>query len=179
MTALVSCSLPAAFHIWPEVRIIAGIEASTMVSLGTCRLVIPRSESTIARSGPRLVGRLDVGLDRLPLVAGSSSMALRHSRPLFGSTPTFERVAVLGEQVLEEGPYGVAEDDRVGDLHHRRLQVHREEHALVAGVLDLLGQEGDQRAAAHDRGVDDLARLRAEGLLEHRDGAVGGDVLDA
>ena len=37
----------------PEVRIIAGIDASMIVSLGTCRLVIPRSESTIARSGPR------------------------------------------------------------------------------------------------------------------------------
>ena len=30
----------------------AGMEASTMTSLGTCRLVIPRSESTMARDGP-------------------------------------------------------------------------------------------------------------------------------
>jgi hypothetical protein len=51
MTALVSCCSPAAFHIRPEVRIIAGIDASTITSLGTCRLVIPRSESTIARPG--------------------------------------------------------------------------------------------------------------------------------
>ena len=35
MTALVSCSLPSLFHIWPDVRIIAGIDASTMTSLGT------------------------------------------------------------------------------------------------------------------------------------------------
>ena len=52
MTALVSCCSPAAFHIWPEVRIMAGIEASMITSLGTCRFVMPRSESTIARSGP-------------------------------------------------------------------------------------------------------------------------------
>ena len=36
----------------PDVRIIAGIEASTITSEGTCRLVIPRPESTIARRGP-------------------------------------------------------------------------------------------------------------------------------
>ena len=37
---------------WPDVRIMAGIEASTITSLGTCRLVIPRSESTMASAGP-------------------------------------------------------------------------------------------------------------------------------
>ena len=51
MTALVSCCSPAAFHIWPDVRIIAGIDASMITSLGTCRFVIPRSESTIASVG--------------------------------------------------------------------------------------------------------------------------------
>ncbi|MNT95834.1 hypothetical protein D3C72_2377930 [compost metagenome] len=51
MTALVSCSLPSAFHIWPESRIIAGIEASTITSLGTWRLVMPLSEFTIATPG--------------------------------------------------------------------------------------------------------------------------------
>ncbi|CAB4723962.1 unannotated protein [freshwater metagenome] len=51
MTALVFCSPPALFHMFPEVRIIAGIDASMMTSLGTCRLVMPRSESTMARSG--------------------------------------------------------------------------------------------------------------------------------
>ena len=43
---------PSAFHICPEERIAAGIEASMITSLGTCRLVIPRSESTIASAGP-------------------------------------------------------------------------------------------------------------------------------
>ena len=41
MTALVSCCSPSAFHIWPDVRIIAGIDASMITSLGTCRLVMP------------------------------------------------------------------------------------------------------------------------------------------
>jgi hypothetical protein len=36
----------------PEVRIIAGMEASTMTSLGTWRLVMPWSELTMAMAGP-------------------------------------------------------------------------------------------------------------------------------
>ncbi len=52
MVALASCCSPAGFHICPLVRIIAGIEASMITSEGTCRLLIPRSLSTIARSGP-------------------------------------------------------------------------------------------------------------------------------
>ncbi len=52
MTALVSCCSPSAFHIWPDVRIMAGIEASMMMSDGTWRLVMPLSELTMARSGP-------------------------------------------------------------------------------------------------------------------------------
>ena len=81
--------------------------------------------------------------------------------------------------VADERADGVAEDDRVGDLHHRRLQVHGEEHALGLGVGDLLGEELLQRGAAHDRRVDDLAGQQRHRLLEHRDRAVGGDVLDA
>jgi hypothetical protein len=44
---------------------------------------------------------------------------------------------VLLEDVGEVGPHRVAEDDRVGHLHHRGLEVHREQHALLAGVGDL------------------------------------------
>jgi hypothetical protein len=36
----------------PDERIMAGMDASTMTSLGTCRLVMPRSESTMANGGP-------------------------------------------------------------------------------------------------------------------------------
>ena len=35
----------------PGLGIAAGIEASIIMSLGTCRLVIPLSESTMARAG--------------------------------------------------------------------------------------------------------------------------------
>ena len=46
MTASVSSSPPSAPHSLPPLRIRAGMEASTMTSLGTCRLVIPLSELT-------------------------------------------------------------------------------------------------------------------------------------
>ena len=46
-----SCSLPSGPHIWPEARIAAGIDASLITSLGTCRLVMPLLESTIASGG--------------------------------------------------------------------------------------------------------------------------------
>ena len=47
-----SWSFPSGPHIWPEARIAAGIEASMMTSLGTCRFVMPLLESTIASGGP-------------------------------------------------------------------------------------------------------------------------------
>ena len=49
--AFMSCSLPSGPHIWPEARIAAGIDASMITSLGTCRLVMPLDESTIASGG--------------------------------------------------------------------------------------------------------------------------------
>ncbi len=52
MTASVSASSPSGPHMWPDWRIMAGIDASTMTSEGTWRFVIPRSELTIARRGP-------------------------------------------------------------------------------------------------------------------------------
>ena len=56
------------------------------------------------------------------------------SRPSFGLRPAAARSApYFVEDVVEEGADGVAEDDRVGDLHHRGLEVHREEHALGLG----------------------------------------------
>ncbi|MCY1530949.1 hypothetical protein D9M68_661580 [compost metagenome] len=85
---------------------------------------------------------------------------------------------MLGQHVLVEHGDRVAEDDRVGDLHHGGLQVHREQHALGAGVVDLGLQEGRQLGGGHDGGVDDLAGLDRGLVLEDGDGAIGGDQFD-
>ena len=90
-----------------------------------------------------------------------------------------EHVAELVEQRREERPHDVAEDDRVGDLHHRRLEVHREQHVLGLGAGDLRGEELAQGGDAHDGGVDDLAGEHRHRLLQHGRRAVGGDELDA
>ncbi len=88
-------------------------------------------------------------------------------------------VAVLAEHAGEVGAHRVAEDDRVGHLHHRRLEMHGEQDALLLGLGHLLGQERVERRAAHDGGIEDLAGEHREVRLEHGDVAVGGDVLDA
>ena len=51
LTALVSLVRPSAPYILPPSRIIAGMEASTITSLGEWKLVIPLAESTMANSG--------------------------------------------------------------------------------------------------------------------------------
>jgi hypothetical protein len=90
------------------------------------------------------VGGLDVGLDRGLLGGGEGgdlldevAEAVVQIHPEFG-----EGGGVLGEQVLEEHLHGEAEEDGVGDLHHRGLEVEREERAVGLGLGDLGGVEG-------------------------------------
>ncbi len=92
MTNFASCCASSAFHIWPDVRIAAGIEASMMMSLGTCRFVIPRDESTMARLGPvEYASVIAFSIDSR-LSAGSFSSAVRiEARPSSGSAPTEAR----------------------------------------------------------------------------------------
>ena len=67
MTARVSAVWPSGPHRWPPARIMAGMEASMMTSLGTCRFVMPRSESTMVQAGPGGDLGLDGGADLLTL----------------------------------------------------------------------------------------------------------------
>ena len=123
----------------------------------------------------RLDGGLDLGAlrQRLDALEDAAETVVRRE------TRLGERVAVLREQPREEGAHHVAEDDRVGDLHHRGLEVHREQHALVLGPRHLGGEELAQRGDPHRGGVDDLAGQHRDGLAQHRGGAVVADELDA
>ena len=129
----------------------AGIEASMMTSDGTCRLVMPLRSSTIAMRGAVGEALRDGGLDGLALgqrldrgEQGAEAVVGRDAR---GG----ELLAVLLEERREERLHDVAEDDRVGDLHHRGLEVHREQDVLGLGAGDLLGQEAAQRGDVHER----------------------------
>jgi len=94
MTALQSCSSPAAFHMRPESRIIGGIDASMMMSLGTCRFVIPRAESTIASAGPLSKALRTAASIGARSRSGRVAMrAITSPHPLFGSTPSASKAA--------------------------------------------------------------------------------------
>ena len=74
----------------------------------------------------------------------------------------------------------VAEDDRVGDLHHRGLEVHREQHALGLGARDLL-RRGTRAAPRRCMTVASTTSPASTGTdsLQHGGGAVVADELDA
>ncbi len=78
-----------------------------------------------------------------------------------------EHLLVLGERVLVEDLHAVTEDDGVADLHHRRLDVQREHHAGLVGILDLLLVELDERLLAHEHALDDVAVFQRRLGLEH------------
>ena len=69
-----------------------------------------------------------------------------------------QHLAVLLEERREERLHRVPEQDRVRDLHHRGLEVEREQHVVGLGAGDLLGEEPAQRGDVHERPVDDLTR---------------------
>ena len=72
---------------------------------------------------------LDGGLDLGALRRALASPARIAPRPSLASSPAAASVSPYSrEDVGEEGPHDVPEDDRVGDLHHRGLEVHREQH---------------------------------------------------
>ena len=178
MTARVSASLPSGPHMWPDVRIIAGIEASTITSDGTCRLVIPLSESTIASSGPSAMPCSIAFLISAPSGSGLDAGEDPAEPVVRRQARLGQHVAVLGEDVGEEGADHVAEDDRVGHLHHRGLEVDGEQHVVLLGPGDLRGQELAQGRDPHGGAVDDLALGDRHRLLEHRGLAVVAHQLD-
>ena len=127
------------------------------------------------------VGGLDVGLDLgLLLCREALDLCDEVAEAVVEVDAEFlDDGGVLGDEVLEEDFHSVAEDDRVGDLHHGGLKVEGEEDALLLRGGDLLFEEGDERLLVHDRGVDDFAGLEGSLLLEDLDGAVGRHELDS
>ncbi len=77
----------------------AGMEASTMTSDGTCRLVMPLSESTIASAGPSAISASKDALIASP--SGSAARPLRMPpRPSFGERPAAASVAPYCSKVF-------------------------------------------------------------------------------
>src|SRR5699024_10324374 len=73
-----------------------------------------------------------------------------------GQARVGEDITVFGEDLGEEGLDDLAEEDGVGDLHHRRLEMDGEEDAVGLGLGDLLLDELVECGGVHLRRVDDL-----------------------
>jgi hypothetical protein len=118
--------------------------------------------------GGTLVGwqLLNLGVDVADAVVGIDAQLVEGRR-------------VLIEDVLVIRSHGVPEHDRVGHLHHRGLEVQREQHALGLCVLDLLREELGDRATAHHRRSDDVALGDGDAVLEDCRLARSVDELDA
>ena len=131
--------------------------------------------------GPGRIARLDIGFDlgaRRFRQLGDFRVKVAQA-VIEIDAQLFEDGGVLGEGIGEKDGDRVAEHDGIGDLHHGRLEVQRQEHALVFRVLDLRRVKRAQRTLAHHGGVDDLARLESGLVLEDRDRAVVTHELDA
>ena len=128
----------------------------------------------------RAVGQAlgDGGLDLVTV--GQCGQAVEDAaETVVGGQPGRGQVGAVGlEDLGEERGDDVAEDDRVAHLHHRGLEVHREQHVVGLGPGDLVAQERVEGGSAHHRGVDDLTLEHGEAVLEHRGGAVGPHVAD-
>ena len=94
MIACVSCSLSALFHIWPASRTSGGMEASMITSEGTCRLVMPLRESTMASSGRDAYAAAMSASIAVRCSAGSVAIfASTSPKPLFSFTLSALKVA--------------------------------------------------------------------------------------
>mmetsp|Transcript_2304 Transcript_2304/g.6413 ORF Transcript_2304/g.6413 Transcript_2304/m.6413 type:complete len:658 (-) Transcript_2304:455-2428(-) len=118
-----------------------------------------------------LVRRFDVRLDLVPqrgvLQAGDPRVQVREA--VVGvDAELLKGGAVLGEHVLEKHLDGVAEDNGVGDLHHRRLEVERRHDALLLAARELGLEEVPQGLGAHAGGVDHFALHQGGSVLEDR-----------
>ncbi len=83
----------------------------------------------------RLDGCLLIGGQRLNLSV-EVAQAVFHIDTQFGDC-----ASVFFKNIFVEDLDGVAEDDRVRNLHHGSLHMQREQHATFFGSFNLLGQE--------------------------------------
>ena len=117
------------------------------------------------------------------LVAALDRGQPREDRPetvVGGEARGGDLVAVAVEDVREVGLHDVAEDDRVADLHHRGLEVHRVEDVLGLRRRRSSRARKASRALA-ERKVPSMISPGSTFTPDLRTvgSAVGGDVLDA
>ena len=130
--------------------------------------------------GAMRVGRFDVGLDRGFLIGGQLGNFCDEVTKAIVEIDAegVERGGVFGDEVLEEHLHRVTEDDRVGNFHHRRLHVQREQHAIGFGIGNLRVEETGERLLAEEGRVDDFTGLERRGFFQRAGAAIFGDQFD-
>lgn len=69
-------------------------------------------------------------------------------------------------------------EDRIRDLHHRRLQMQTEENPLFLAVLNTISVEFTELAGAHNRRIDHLTWEQFDAGFERYVVATGGGRKD-
>ena len=157
----------------------AGIEASTMTSLGTCRLVMPLSESTIASAGP-WASRCCTAA-RMASPSGSASAApISAPSPSLGEIPAARSWApycwkTSGKNISTKWPKTIGSETFI--MVALRCTEKSTSSAWARAICSVTNSR--ERLDVHAGGVDDLAGQHRHRVLEHGDRAVLGDVLDA
>mmetsp|Transcript_56344 Transcript_56344/g.146889 ORF Transcript_56344/g.146889 Transcript_56344/m.146889 type:complete len:287 (+) Transcript_56344:1548-2408(+) len=128
-----------------------------------------------------VVGRHDISLDGLLLrLRQCGDLLVDIAEAVVGVHAELrEGLRVLGEDILEVNLHAMTEHDRIRHLHHRRLQVKREEHTRGLGLLDRLLIEVTEELAIHEGAVQHLPGLKWQLLLQHRLRAIVSQQLDA
>ena len=129
---------------------------------------------------PLLVDGLNIRLYLRPLhVRQGADLGIEVAQSVVrGNAQLRKKFSVLFEYVAEENGDHVAEDYRVGHLHHGGLQVHGEEDPLRPGILDLLLYERPQGQSAHLRDVYYLTVDQRRPLLQDLDLPIRVNELD-
>mmetsp|Transcript_30078 Transcript_30078/g.53128 ORF Transcript_30078/g.53128 Transcript_30078/m.53128 type:complete len:351 (-) Transcript_30078:360-1412(-) len=91
-----------------------------------------------------------------------------------------ECVLVLGKDILEVYLHAMTKEDRVGDLHHRCLQMKREENIRSLCLLNALLVVVTKQGAVQVRSIQHLTSLQRQLWPKHRDAAIcSRDVLNS
>ena len=102
-------------------------------------------------------GSIDSGLDFHFLRIAFQAL-VQVAQAVVRINPEFlEQVGILREHVLEEHAHKSTEQHRVRNLHHGRLQVHREQQALRLGLGHRLRDKLFERCHAEHRRIEDFA----------------------
>ncbi len=121
------------------------------------------------QGGPIRVHGIDIRLDLPALGFGQCGCFCIHvaDAVIRIDADSFEECGMFLEDLCIEDRNGVPENDGIRDLHHRCLDVQREQNAHVPGRIDLGGEKLPQPAAVHVSSVDNFVGEYGYLLTQH------------